>query len=296
MGVRDTIARALMGIRAYHGSPHDFNAFDLSKIGTGEGAQAYGHGLYFAGAEDVAKQYRDALKFRGVDWDNPEIIAKHWTDVFGGDRTKAMQHLEGAANAQKDRYASQVFNPGPLQKAINFLETDKPFTMDLPKGHMYEVNINADPAQMLDWDKALQAQTAPVKSALTGALDERYGKGFTSDYIGRGADYRDIHQNFDDLDPARLSAMLNERGIPGIKYLDEGSRTLAARANNPRNANWMADDAAWKASTPTSNYVVFDPSIIDIRRKYGIAGAAAAPAVGAAMGSTYDQNQYEAPP
>jgi len=28
------------GIRAYHGSPHDFDRFDMSKIGTGEGAQA----------------------------------------------------------------------------------------------------------------------------------------------------------------------------------------------------------------------------------------------------------------
>ena len=37
---------AAQGIRAFHGSPHDFDAFDLSKIGTGEGAQAYGHGLY----------------------------------------------------------------------------------------------------------------------------------------------------------------------------------------------------------------------------------------------------------
>src|SRR5262245_8120346 len=36
------------GIRAYHGSPYDFERFDLGKIGTGEGAQAYGHGLYFA--------------------------------------------------------------------------------------------------------------------------------------------------------------------------------------------------------------------------------------------------------
>ena len=39
---------AKAGIRAYHGSPHDFDRFDMSKIGTGEGAQAYGHGLYFA--------------------------------------------------------------------------------------------------------------------------------------------------------------------------------------------------------------------------------------------------------
>jgi len=49
------------GIRAYHGSPHDFDRFSLDAIGTGEGAQAYGHGLYFAESEDVARSYRDAL-------------------------------------------------------------------------------------------------------------------------------------------------------------------------------------------------------------------------------------------
>src|SRR5687767_3158774 len=32
----------------FHGSPHKFDKFDMSKVGTGEGAQAYGHGLYFA--------------------------------------------------------------------------------------------------------------------------------------------------------------------------------------------------------------------------------------------------------
>ena len=36
------------GFTAYHGSPHAFDQFDLSKIGTGEGAQAYGHGMYLA--------------------------------------------------------------------------------------------------------------------------------------------------------------------------------------------------------------------------------------------------------
>src|SRR6185295_9791428 len=35
-------------IKAYHASPYDFDKFDLAKMGTGEGAQTYGHGLYFA--------------------------------------------------------------------------------------------------------------------------------------------------------------------------------------------------------------------------------------------------------
>ena len=44
------------GIKAYHSSPHDFEKFDASKIGTGEGAQVYGHGLYFAENPTVSGQ------------------------------------------------------------------------------------------------------------------------------------------------------------------------------------------------------------------------------------------------
>src|SRR3990167_2027108 len=47
----------LGGLTAFHGSPHKFDKFDMSKVGAGEGAQAYGHGLYFAENPEVAKSY-----------------------------------------------------------------------------------------------------------------------------------------------------------------------------------------------------------------------------------------------
>ena len=47
------------GIRAWHGSPHDFDKFDINKIGTGEGAQGQGHGLYFASDKPSAQWYAD---------------------------------------------------------------------------------------------------------------------------------------------------------------------------------------------------------------------------------------------
>ena len=53
-------APGLLGVTAYHGSPHSFDAFSNDAIGTGEGAQAYGHGLYFAENEGVARGYRDS--------------------------------------------------------------------------------------------------------------------------------------------------------------------------------------------------------------------------------------------
>ena len=48
---------ALAGMTVHHGSPHKFTQFDASKIGTGEGAQAYGHGIYLAESPAVADQY-----------------------------------------------------------------------------------------------------------------------------------------------------------------------------------------------------------------------------------------------
>lgn len=48
----------------YHGSPHVFDKFDLDKIGTGEGAQVHGWGLYFSENKDVAEEYRNVLTFK----------------------------------------------------------------------------------------------------------------------------------------------------------------------------------------------------------------------------------------
>ena len=47
--------------KAYHGSPHDFNEFDLGAIGSGEGAIGHGWGLYFAKNKSVAKNYKAVL-------------------------------------------------------------------------------------------------------------------------------------------------------------------------------------------------------------------------------------------
>jgi hypothetical protein len=48
----------------YHGSPARFDRFDLSHMGEGEGAQAYGWGAYFAGNRSLAEWYRETLTGR----------------------------------------------------------------------------------------------------------------------------------------------------------------------------------------------------------------------------------------
>jgi hypothetical protein len=58
---------------AYHGTPHDFDRFSLAAIGTGEGAQTYGWGLYFAGKRSVSEWYRDRLSRPSLQIDGEDI-------------------------------------------------------------------------------------------------------------------------------------------------------------------------------------------------------------------------------
>jgi hypothetical protein len=55
-------ARDRPKIKAFHSSPHDFDEFSTDYIGTGEGAQAYGRGLYFAENPDTAGSYRKSFE------------------------------------------------------------------------------------------------------------------------------------------------------------------------------------------------------------------------------------------
>lgn len=47
--------------RAWHGSPYDFDSFDLGAIGSGTGEQAHGWGLYFAKNKKIADEYKAVL-------------------------------------------------------------------------------------------------------------------------------------------------------------------------------------------------------------------------------------------
>lgn len=126
-------------------------------------------------------------------------------------------------------------------------------------GHMYEVNINARPDQFLDWDRPL-AQTPEVMAKL-GPIG--FGPNMTGQDIyqrlvgsarpGSGGGMNSAGVRLSDMPPVEVSGRMNATGIPGIKYLDQGSRG---------------------AGQGSSNYVVFDDKLIDILRKYGLAGAA----------------------
>lgn len=235
-------------IDVYHGSPHEFDAFSMDKIGTGEGAQVYGHGLYFAEKPEVAKQYaHDLIK-----------IAK----VIKGE-----------------------------------LSSDT-----LSEGNTYRVRIKADKEQMLDWDTPigeqpvghtiLEKMDSKLKQALDDMLeahdqlpiDELTGNEFhqlllryASEDALPGIESNPIKPHF----KKEVADYLKSLGIPGIKYLDQGSRgrnqagidllkrdlAAAELAGDVTKANIYRRELA--QLEPTSNYVIFDDSLVEILDRNG---------------------------
>jgi hypothetical protein len=230
------------GIRAYHGSPHDFDRFDMSKIGTGEGAQAYGHGLYFAEAENVAKTYKDA---------GPEASRQY--DIINGKLTQLAREM--------DKYRGGTYGTYTDPKGYELKAEYDRLMEDRKKiGRMYEVNIRANPDDFLDWDKPLSQQPPSVQKLLTE--HPRMGPAIKDWANRRDGEGQSVWHAADELtkDPIRAAEALRNAGIPGIRYLDQGSRG---------------------AGEGSRNYVVFDDNLIEILRKYGLVGLMAG---GAAAG------------
>ena len=63
-----------MAISAYHGTPHKFDKFTTSKVGTGESTQWFGWGLYFTDDESIAHWYSKSV----MDSKNKEHIDKNY--------------------------------------------------------------------------------------------------------------------------------------------------------------------------------------------------------------------------
>lgn len=258
------------GIRAFHGSPHDFDRFDMSKIGTGEGAQAYGHGLYFAENEGVAKSYRDTLAMRpGGGASAAERIADRANAYAKGNVDEAVAHLsrvERHMRQNQSLYKDETADDAVA--AIDILKGNK------RTGRMYEVRINADPEDFLDWDKPLSQQSEKVRGVLgdQGTGQEAYYRNARRQRQGErtGNPLDDVLLDIPITDHTSAAAALRDAGIPGIRYLDQGSRG---------------------AGDGSRNYVVFDDALIEIMKKYGLFGSLGLGGASGLFGAAGEQSQ-----
>ena len=239
-------------IVAYHGTPHTIQGqFDINKVGTGEGAQAYGHGMYFAEAPDVAKSYM--------------TVGGKGEFVKIGDKVVPTASQEGQLLSDVTKLGRKAaINKYPDQ--ADYIKTINPDNIQFEGGNLYKVDIpDADIPMMLDYDKPLSQQPKAVQEALAKYDPDMYGPK-SSDYdsaeLGQSIyerlvaeeskKARELVRNGQFIEDTskygfqNASKTLNELGIKGIHYLDEGSRS---------------------AGKGTSNFVVFEPSTVKILEK-----------------------------
>jgi len=183
--------------KAFHGSPHRFDKFSLDHMGKGEGAQAYGWGLYFAGRREVAEYYKEKLSEVSLTLNGKPISAAVWAtgstpevvaDAFASGRlVDALRYSKGADGkaiaAEAERLADEaekdarMYNdPAASRREALIAARLREFAvaagageMAVAKGQLYEVEI-PDDGEYLLWDKPLSEQPEKAKTAVEGAV------------------------------------------------------------------------------------------------------------------------------
>jgi hypothetical protein len=216
----------------YHGTPHRFEPteenplgeFDASKVGTGEGAQAYGHGIYFAESPDVAKTYQSAQS-------PPARKATMALQATDGNVNKAIAAIKKEVATMSAHKDSPYLRQGAFQEtqdALNYLQQMKKGAAP-QTGALYTADLPDEMIdRMLDWDKPLSEQPEAVQQAIemlkpnmSPAWQKQVNPKTTGQslYIAAGSATNR---------PSNAAMRLKDVGIPGIRYLDAGSRGKSA--------------------------------------------------------------------
>ena len=216
----------------YHGTPHTLppternplGEFDASKIGTGEGAQAYGFGIYTAENPAVAGGYAKILQKptnslfaeEALEKSNPQLLQKLRAATEGD---------KYSSNAGKAYISPNDFKLSPeLKKEVLAFKKNS--------SNLYKVNLPDEMIpKMLDYDKHLSEQSPEVQKILLPYQKEIGGSFGTGDQTLKAIAFERRMKGLDDS-PAAVAEQLRQMGIPGIKYLDEASRAKGEGTRN----------------------------------------------------------------
>ena len=238
---------------AYHGSPYRFDRFDSSHMGSGEGAQAYGWGHYFASKKEIAEWYYEELSNTTLSldemWDESQerilaLVKDSGLSKYINKNTdlKWEELLTYIKDTGENADLTGLFNTlkswtGSEEKV---LELFKKHDLHYKPGQVYEVDIPGD-EEMLDWDKPLKEQNSVIKDSLKRFLKDNQaesildmGENTKGQWIYEGS-VRVISNNLNiSLNEAAkyTSLKLNEYGIKGIRYLDGSSRGKGKDSHN----------------------------------------------------------------
>lgn len=293
-------ALGLSGGIVWHGSPHKFSKFDMSKIGTGEGAQAYGHGLYFADNPNVAKSYLrledktlsvDGIPLRESNLSRDAVNLGQFMAVTGKSvgtvKNSILDRLETAKRWVRD-HPNLPNAKEKLKKAIYDLDRINEFdgkAVELinPEGNLYKADLPDEAiSKMLDWDKPLSGQAESVRKWIrqnpeAKKIIEKHNPEYLRRAEGINADQRysggmfggQFHSHL--ADAMRKSGAIGEEiadPYPLIKTSPQAASDYLAKSGIP--GIKYLDQMSRGAGKGSRNYVVFDDSLVKILERNGI--------------------------
>jgi len=273
------------GIKAYHGSPQSFDRFSTEYIDTGEGAQQYGRGLYFAENEKVAKEYRDQLTPRDLDYED-WLMGKYKDAESNQDYARMEMYERAMLNETpqdfKDLAADVDYDEDYRGLAAEVGEEIEEYGPDL--GSMYEVNIDVEPDELLDWYQPISQQSKKVRDAVYAnrdAVDQKivddYFDGDRNNIVNDEMTGMRYMSNMDQINAGTIDGTeyeLAEKGVKGIRYADAFTRHKSP-------------------DKQSMNYVIFDDRLISIAKKYGVAIPVAAAMLARATGEDTSKSFQE---
>ena len=280
-------------IKAYHGSPHDFEKFDIGKMGSGEGFQAFGRGIYFAEAEDVAKVYRDALSRRQVFYDGKPIkfrSARELENSTGDSEidTALMMMQENRETPEEFiKYMEDEAIEIPSMKdfyqqwAEKIRKVKDKITLK-SRGKVYETDIHVTPDELLDWDEPLSKQPKAVQKKLDSLpkMSDEYDVGkmnYRYHFFTKEDDLLDTELPSFKTEEEAMHFLNDPDADDYYNWLTAGQYRPIEKARigelDKAGIKGIKYSDALSRGTEggTSNYVIFDDRVIDISKKYGVA-------------------------
>lgn len=272
----------MIPLEAYHGTPHTIEgAFSATKGGTGQGTQNFGHGTYFAENPTIAQGYATSLSKPKIEINGKPItefgvdekVATHSPSIFKNPLDYGIAEYRKSATGQlldyPELHNDPNFSKNLFNQRIEYLRSWGKGTQEakaaeamqnfaekhgIPeinaKGNLYKVDIPDEKIpNMLNWYENVPED---VRKRISAKAMEEFGSGI-SPSTGEQL-YKEIvfslKQAGSKNPQADASKWLADQGVTGVKY--ENFQIKKGQGGG------------------THNYVVFEPSDVQILEKNGM--------------------------
>ena len=148
------------GTNLYHGSPHEFSKFSTDNIGSGEGNQSFGWGLYFTDNKGIGEHYADI--------GNTNNRARMKNDLISGEFRDSLYVNKDVMSDELQRFLSE---------------------------NGYNITSDMNPNEL-----ARQVDSLRQQSQYYGKkADEMAGTGFDSDFIAASEKYNNLASELEQI-------------------------------------------------------------------------------------------------